>query len=216
MEIFYLGHSSFKLRGKDKTLITDPFDPAMVGIDFPRNEADIVTISHNHHDHDRSDLIGGNPKIVNGPGEYEIGGVSLVGISTFHDNKSGSLRGVNTVYIIEMDGVRLLHLGDLGHVLDKNVVSEMGVINVLFVPVGGEFTIGPKEANQVAEMVTASIVVPMHYQAEGLNQEMFSKLKRVDDFLALAGTKVERLPKLHVTADSFTTEEQKIAVLERR
>src|SRR6185369_7759330 len=151
MEIVYLGHSSFKLSGKNTKLVTDPFDSSLVGLKYPKVEADIVTISHHHPDHDKSEQVSEVKKIVDGPGEYEIGGVSIIGISSFHDDKKGAERGKNTIYLIEMDGLKLLHLGDLGHLLTDKEKSEIGDIDVMFIPVGGEYTIDAKTAYELVK-----------------------------------------------------------------
>ena len=120
MDITYLGHSSFKIRTKTATVITDPFDPKMVGLKYSGVEGEIVTVSHDHSDHNAVDRVSLVKKVVEGPGEYEILGVTIMGYKTFHDNKNGSERGENTVYVIEAEGLRLVHLGDLGHLLSDD------------------------------------------------------------------------------------------------
>ena len=117
MDITYLGHSSFKIKTKTATIITDPFDPQMVGLKYSGVEGEIVTVSHAHADHNATGKVAGVKKIVEGPGEYEISGVSIMGFPSFHDNKEGAERGKNTIYVIEADGLRLAHLGDLGHTI---------------------------------------------------------------------------------------------------
>src|SRR5512146_1997009 len=106
MEIYYLSHSSFKIKTKTATVVTDPFDPKMVGLKFSGIEAEIVTSSHEHNDHNASMLVTGTKKIISGPGEYEISGVSIMGYSSFHDNEQGSQRGKNTIYVYEAEGLR--------------------------------------------------------------------------------------------------------------
>lgn len=215
MDITYLGHSSFKLRGKNCSLITDPFDSGAVGLKYPKVTADIVTISHDHKDHNNAKGVGEVGKIVNGPGEYEISGVSIVGISTFHDDKKGTLRGKNTIYVIEMDGLRIAHLGDLGHKLTEKMLERIGTIDVLLVPVGGEFTIGSTEASMITQAIEAPITIPMHYWTGGLAKEQFEKLSKVEDFLKEAGAAVETLEKLSVKKIDLT-EEKKIVVLNKK
>lgn len=215
MDIIFLGHSSFGLRGSTASLVTDPFDPQMVGLKYPKVEADIVTISHDHNDHNRADLIKGVKRVVTGPGEYEIMGVSVIGIASFHDEKKGGLRGNNTMYVIEMDGVRVVHLGDLGHKLKDSAFSEVGDIDVLMIPVGGEYTISPSTAVSIVQAIEPEIVIPMHYQMQGLDPKTFSKLAEVDSFLKELGHSVERLPKLSIKKESLLGE-QRVVVLEKR
>ncbi len=216
MDITYLGHSSFKLKGKSQSLITDPFNPKMVGLKFTKNDADIVTISHQHEDHNDISMIDGVRKVVEGPGEYEIGGVSIIGISSYHDNEKGALRGKNTIFVIEMDGIRLVHLGDLGHVLDKDKLTAIGVVDILFIPVGGEYTIGPKDAFEVVQALTPKIIIPMHYKVEGVSLQFAEKLLSVDDFLTLSSLKVEKSAKFSIKSDMLSTEDQFVVVMDKK
>ena len=175
MDIVYLGHSSFKIKTKTATVITDPFDPKMVGLKYSGVEGEIVTVSHDHRDHNAVDKVGGVKRVVDGPGEYEISGVSIMGYPSFHDNEKGAKRGKNTIYVYEAEGLRLAHLGDLGHVISEDLVNEMGAIDVLMIPVGGEFTIGPKEAAEIVGKVDPYFVIPMHYKISGMNPETFAE-----------------------------------------
>lgn len=215
MDIIYLGHSSFKFKGKFASVVTDPFDPAMVGLKFSGVDADVVTVSHEHADHNKSDLVNGVKKIVSGPGEYEIMGVSIIGIPSYHDDKKGEERGKNTIYVFEMDGLRLCHLGDLGHDLTEKMLEEIGTINILMVPVGGEFTIDASKAVAVAQAIEANIVIPMHYQMPGMKEEISSKLFTEEAFLKEIGLLVERLPKLSIKKEDLQ-DEQKVVVLEKK
>ncbi len=216
MDITYLGHSSFKLKGKTASVVTDPFDPEMVGIKYPKQEADIVTVSHQHRDHNKTDLVSGARRVITGAGEYEIMGVSIIGIQSYHDNKKGEERGKNTIYVIEMDSLRLCHLGDLGHDLSESTIDAIGRIDVLMVPVGGGFTIGPSEAVSVVQKIEASVTIPMHFQAEGLKSETFAELLPVESFLKEIGATVETLPKLSLTKADLLEGEQKVYVLEKK
>lgn len=215
MDITYLGHASFRLRGKAATLVTDPFDPGMLGFKFPKVSAEIVTISHNHDDHNKSELVEGVRKVVSGPGEYEISGVSIIGISTYHDEKEGELRGKNTIYVIEMDDLRLVHLGDLGHKLSEDTLEEVGTVDILMVPVGGVYTIDYSTAAEVTRKIEPSIVIPMHYREKAMNREAFGKLSSVEDFLNELALPVEKLDKLSIRKPEIG-EESKVVVLERR
>lgn len=215
MDITFLGHSSFRLKGKTATVVTDPFDPEIVGLKFPKVAADIVTISHQHEDHNQADLVKGVKRLVSGPGEYEIMGVSIIGIPTFHDEKKGAKRGKNTIYVYEMDGLRLVHLGDLGHKLHEKMLEKIGDIDILMVPVGGEYTIGSKEAVEVARAIEPKIVIPMHYQMPGLNPATFAKLSSTEPFLAEIGLLVEKTDKLSVKKENIG-EESKAILLEKK
>lgn len=216
MDIIFLGHSSFKIKGKNISLITDPFDPAMVGLKYPKNEADLVTVSHDHPDHNQVDQVTVGKRVIKGPGEYEIAGTSILGFQTYHDNTKGSERGKNTIYVIEMDGLRLCHLGDLGHKLSDALVEDIGQIDVLMVPVGGEYTVGPTEAVDVVQSIEPGIVLPMHYQMPGLDPKTFEKLQPVEQFLNQLGSSSETLPKLSIKEGELLQGEQKVIILERK
>jgi L-ascorbate metabolism protein UlaG (beta-lactamase superfamily) len=188
MDITYLGHSSFRIRGKNAVVVTDPYSPD-VGLKFPRHiEADIVTVSHDHGDHNAVSQVEGSPYVVNGPGEYEIKGIGVVGISVFHDTEKGASRGRNTIYRIEVDGVSIVHLGDLGHALSSDEVDALDGVNVLLVPVGGLHTIDGKVASQIITDIEPSIVIPMHYGRPELKYSVL--LCRFPHFLKKSGKKV--------------------------
>lgn len=215
MEINFLGHSCFRLKGKTTIVITDPYDPNMVGLKLAKLSGDVVTISHDHGDHNQSELVGGVKKVVSGPGEYEIMGVSIVGISTYHDEKKGTLRGKNTVYIIEIDGLRVAHLGDLGHKLNDKILEKIGTIDVLLIPVGGEFTIGPQQAVEIVRAIEPTVVIPMHYQFPGLKANTFAKLVSADEFISDLGVPSEKLDKLNIKKE-IIGEDQRVVVLEKK
>lgn len=213
MDITFLGHASFRLKGKTTSLVTDPYDPDKVGLKFPKVNADIVTISHDHDDHNQAGLVKDVRKVVGGPGEYEIQGISIMGFASFHDDKKGQLRGKNTIFVIEMDGLRLAHLGDLGHKLNEKTVEEMGDIDLLMIPIGGVYTINASEAAEVVRAIEPNITIPMHYQMDGLKKEIFEKLTGPKPFLADVGLTVDRSNKLSVKRSTIE-EEQKVVVLD--
>jgi len=166
MTITYFGHSCFKLQNHNVTLVADPFDKS-VGLKIPNLTADIITVSHEHHDHNNISPVKceeGSPFIINMPGEYEVKGIFIYGIPSYHDNKNGEERGVNTIYRIEMDGVNICHLGDLGHILTNTEIEKIGNADVLMIPVGGNYTIGAKEASVIINQMEPRIVIPMHYK----------------------------------------------------
>ncbi len=194
MEITWLGHSCFKIKGKSGTIITDPFDSTS-GYKLGKTTADIVTLSHDHPGHNYAAGIGGNPKVITGPGEYDIAGIFVYGVRTFHDIEKGKQRGNNTSYLIEIDDVKVCHLGDLGHVPSAAQVDEISDADVLLIPVGGESTLDATTAVEVVNLISPDIVIPMHYQTEASRPE----LDTLEKFLKEIGTKdVTPVPKLSV------------------
>lgn len=210
MEILYIGHSCFKLRGKTGTLVTDPFDDS-VGLPFQKISADIVTVSHGHGDHNSVGRVSGtsrrpHPFIITEPGEYEVMEIGVFGFQSFHDDRGGLERGGNLITVIHMDGVTLAHLGDLGHLLSDKQVAVLDGVDVLFVPVGGVYTIDAKRAVELVELIEPSIVVPMHYQVAGMSQP-FQELEPVETFLKQMGKEgVVPVEKLMVTPESLPDE----------
>lgn len=171
MDITWLGHSCFMIKGRNAVVITDPYSPNL-GYSLGKPTAHIVTVSHQHEGHSYVQGIGGEPKIVTRPGEYEIGGVLIIGIATFHDNDKGANRGKNTVYLMEIDEMTVCHLGDLGHVLTADQVEETGNVDVLLLPVGGGSTISAPVAAEVVRQLEPKAVVPMHYKTPAISREM--------------------------------------------
>jgi L-ascorbate metabolism protein UlaG (beta-lactamase superfamily) len=215
MDITYLGHSSFKLKGKNATVVTDPFDPNEVGIKYPTVDADIVTVSHQHSDHNYLDGVTNVKRVIAGPGEYEVMGVSVIGISSFHDDKKGEERGKNTIYIIEIDGLRVAHLGDLGHTLSQSIIEDMGTIDILMIPVGGVYTITPEVAVNVAQAIEAAVTIPMHFKVEGMKEETFKDLSDVEEFVKAFGVASNTVDKLTIKKADIG-EDQKVVILTRK
>ncbi len=170
MRITWLGHASFLIESGAAKLITDPFDK--IGLEFPPVDADMVTVSHSHFDHNAVDKVGGSPKVVSGTGEFTQELFAITGLATYHDETQGSQRGENTVYVIEAEGLRVCHLGDLGHQLSGEQASPLGRVDVLMVPVGGTYTIDAAGAAQVAEVLKPKVILPMHYKVAGLSLEI--------------------------------------------
>ena len=204
MDISWLGHSCFRIRGSHATVITDPYSPDL-GYSLGKPTARIVTVSHQHPGHSYVQGIGGEPRLVTRPGEYEIGGVLILGIATFHDADRGGKRGKNTVYLMEIDEIVVCHLGDLGHVLTAGQVEEIGNVDVLLLPVGGVSTINAPMAAEVVRQLEPKAVVPMHYKTSALSWE----LEPVEKFLKEIGVKqVEPQPKLSLTKSSLPVSTQ--------
>jgi L-ascorbate metabolism protein UlaG (beta-lactamase superfamily) len=217
MEIVYLGHSSFKIKTKSASIVTDPFDSTSVGLKFSGTEGDIVTISHSHKDHNAPDKITGVKKVLDGPGEYEVMGVSIIGYPSYHDGKKGEERGKNTIFVFEFEGLRIAHLGDLGHSLSDDLVNEMGSIDVLIIPVGGKYTISPKEAVEIVGKIDPYFIIPMHYAVPGLNPQTFEGLTPVEAFLKEIGMTVENLPKFSLKREDIEdNQSSKVIVLEKK
>ena len=199
MDISWLGHSCFRIRGSNTIVITDPYPPDL-GYSLGKPTARIVTISHHHPGHCYVQSISGEPKIVTGPGEYEINGVLIIGIATFHDADRGRERGKNTIYLMEVDEISICHLGDLGHVLTAEQVEELGNVDVLLLPVGGVSTINAPMAAEVVRQLEPKAAVPMHYKTQALSCE----LEPVEKFLKEIGAKqVNSQPKLSFTKSSL-------------
>ena len=204
MEISWLGHACFVLKGKEKTIITDPYCPEL-GYSLDAPEADIVTVSHFHPGHSYVEGIADSPKQVKGPGEYEIGNAFITGLASYHDNEKGNARGKNTIYLMEMEGLTLCHLGDLGHPLTASMLEELGNCDILFLPVGEVSTISVDVAVEIVRQLTPHIVIPMHYKTDVLTKN----LERADKFLAKMGIHdIEPRAKLLVTNASLPGELQ--------
>ena len=207
MEITYLGHSSFKLKGKVGTVITDPFEKS-VGFSLPAATADVVTVSHGHPDHNNSGAVKAGasrekPFIIEAAGEYEVSGISIFGYQSFHDDKQGRERGSNIVYSIVVDGVSIVHLGDLGHSLTESFIEKLGNVDVLLCPVGGHYTINSKVAVDLIQEIEPSYVVPMHYKTDAHDEKMFGMLETLKDFEKAFGVTVDPVKSLTVTAGSM-------------
>ncbi len=216
MDITFLGHSAFKIKGKNATVVTDPYDSKALGIKFPKTSADIITVSHDHYDHNSVDQISDVRRVIKGPGEYEILGVSMIGYASFHDDKEGAERGKNTIFVYEMDNMRIAHLGDLGHTLSDKIVEEIGTIDILMIPVGGFYTIDTEKALEVFRAIEPSIVIPMHFKEAGINPETSEKLGTEEEFIKQSGLTLEKMDKLTLKKIDIPEEGQRLIVLERK
>lgn len=208
MEIIWLGHSCFRLKGKAVNIVTDPCPPDL-GYPVGKLSADIVTISHPHAGHTFTQAVTGDFKLLKGPGEYELKSTFVIGISTWHDHVQGEKLGKNTVFILEVEGLVLCHLGDIGHLPSSELIEEIGDIDVLFIPVGGISTVGGTTAAEMVRRLTPKIAIPMHYKTPVLARE----LEPVDRFLKELGLKeVPYQPKLSVTRSSLPMNTQVIVL----
>ncbi len=206
MEIAWLGHSCFRIKGKEACVVTDPCHPSL-GYSLSKVQADIVTLSHSHPGHCYTEAVTSEFKGIRGAGEYEMRGTFITGVTTWHDTEQGKQLGKNTVYFLTIDGLTLCHLGDLGHLPASELLEDMNDVDVLFLPVGGVSTIGGSTAAEIVRRSTPKIVIPMHYKTPALTK----RLEPVDKFLKEVGTK-ERVsqPKLSVNRSTLPTSTQVI------
>lgn len=166
MKVQWLGHASFLITSEGGLrIITDPYAPDERLTYGPINEAaDIVTVSHGHSDHANVAAVKGSPEVVRRAGRHHVKGINIVGVPTFHDDRKGSQRGSNIVFCMNVDGVNVCHLGDLGHPLGKDQAEEMGQVDVLLLPVGGYYTIDANVATQVCQRIEPRVIIPMHFR----------------------------------------------------
>jgi L-ascorbate metabolism protein UlaG (beta-lactamase superfamily) len=211
MTIIWYGHSCFRItnQGGHLTIITDPFDKS-IGLTPPRGTADIVTVSHDHHDHNNVRAISGQPFVIDGPGEYEIKGIKIIGCSSYHDKKQGQERGPNTIYLMEIDKMRVCHLGDFGQErLTEKQLEAIGQVDILIIPVGGTYTIEAGEAVKVAEQLEPHLIIPMHYKLPGLK----IKLAGLADFLKEMGlNKKPAVDKLTLKKKDLISKEMEVVI----
>lgn len=173
MNIQYYGHSCFKIttkpagRGQDDVnVFLDPFNK-QVGLRPPQGQADVILVSHDHPDHNNIEALKGEPDIIDIPGEYSVKGINIVGIKTYHDDKNGQERGLNTVFLLDSEDLRICHLGDLGTDLTEKQLEEIDAVDVLMIPIGGKYTIDSKKAIELIRKIEPKIIIPMHYKIEG-------------------------------------------------
>lgn len=192
MLITWYGHSCFKIESTEGSIIFDPYAPGKVpGLSLPPLTADAVVCSHGHDDHNYAcgvTLTGKKPAFA------------LRQIRTYHDGKKGALRGENLVTAVDMEGMRAVHMGDIGHLLTPEQVKELGRVDVLFIPVGGYYTIDAQTAAMTASVIAPRIVIPMHYRGDGFG---FDVLSKADDFVRLAGN-VKRFDSSSIEIDAAT------------
>lgn len=181
MNIRWLGHSCFVLTESTGTVIvTDPYGKE-VGFSMPSVQADAVTVSHGHSDHNNVRAVGGNPTLLDSVGSYDINGVHIVAFRTFHDEQNGKKRGANNVFTYRLDGVDVCHLGDIGEHCTARICDAIGAVNVLLIPVGGNYTIDADAAKDYVDKLMPDIVIPMHYRTDDCALD----IEDVDAFLDL-------------------------------
>ncbi|MFQ5858711.1 MAG: MBL fold metallo-hydrolase [Anaerolineae bacterium] len=210
MDITYYGHSCFRIRSREGSIVTDPFQPS-IGYAPPHIAADICLISHDHPGHNNAGVLRGDPYVVAGPGEYEVSGIFVFGWLSYHDRKEGTERGRNTIYTFGVDGIRVAHLGDLGHVPDQPTIEVMGDVDVLLIPVGGRVTLTAAMASDVINLIEPRLVIPMHYRTPAYAGE--TNLDPVSKFLKEMGIHNGTLGDTLRVSQSSLPDETQVLVL---
>jgi len=209
MIINWLGQSCMRIQSGGLSFVIDPFSPE-IGLNLPRIKADVLLITHSHRDHNYKEGISGDYFLIENPGEYEVKGARIYGIESFHDESSGNERGLNTIYRIELENSSLVHLGDFGQKeLSPEQREKVDGVDVLFVPVGGVYTIDASRAWAIARGLEPKVIIPIHYHLPGLKY----KLQEVDEFLSIAKVKVAAQDKFSFRRNEIADFKQKIIVL---
>ena len=212
MIITWQGHSCFKIQDKigpdGVTVITDPFSKE-VGLKVPNCEADIVTIQHDHYDHNNSAALRGQRLIINCAGEYDYKGILVEGIDSFHDDKEGKERGLNVIYRFEVEDISIVHLGDLGGPLDNGQLEKLAGTDILLIPVGGKYTLDAKKAVEVISQIEPRIVIPMHYKIKDLKID----IDPVDKFIKEIGVEPTYEEKLKISKKDLPQEDMELVIL---
>ncbi len=210
MNISWYGHSCFRIEAKEGSILIDPFSKE-IGLRPPKIKDDLVLVTHQHFDH--NNISEANPEafIIDGPGEYEKQGISVRGISSFHDKSNGKERGLNTIYVLKAEDMNICHLGDLGQEkLEDKQLEEIGDVDILMIPVGGTYTIDHKEAVNVISQIEPKIIIPMHYKLKDLKVDIGG----LDKFLKEIGLTPEKVDKLKIVKKNLPVEEMKLVTFE--
>lgn len=215
MNIQYYGQSCFKITAKpngrateDINIFLDPFDKS-IGLRPPQGQADIVFVSHNHHDHNNVEALKGNPIVIDAPGEYAVKGINVIGLDSFHDAKEGQERGKNTIFILETEGLKLCHLGDLGENLTPAQIEKIGEVDILFIPIGGKFTIDGKKAAEIMREIEPAITIPMHFKLNGMSIDFDNEKK----FCAETDCPQQKINKLNIKKKDLEGKKPEIVLM---
>lgn len=208
MDLTWLGHACFRMRGREGVVLTDPPDPRS-GHAIPKTEAHLVTISHEHAGHSSLRSVGGEPVVLTGPGEYEVQEILVTGVGTFHDDEKGAERGKNTVFAVRLDDLVICHLGDIGHALAAADLEKLGEVDVCLLPIAGADTnLSAAMAAEIVHQLEPKVVVPMGYDPEAKRKDTpFERLLH-----ELGVKELTPVPKLSVTRSSLPGELQVVAL----
>ncbi len=213
MKIKFLGHSCFKLtESTGTTIVTDPYNN--VGFDMAPVDAEVVTVSHGHYDHNNVKAVSGVKKVFDKEGSYEYGGVKILGIKSFHDENNGKDRGENIIFKYRMDGLDICHMGDIGERFSPEMLSMILPVNILLIPVGGNYTIDAEMAKEYVDAIMPEVVIPMHYKARSTNID----IKRAQEFIDLFDDEMVDIPdveEIEFTRDDIDNESTKIVLFKR-
>jgi len=214
VKVKWLGHASMLITSNDGvTVITDPYETGAFGLDYAAitDSADVVTVSHDHADHSNALSIRGNPHIVKDNISQKVKGVEFRGIASYHDSSLGKERGLNSIFCFSLDGIRLCHLGDLGHSLSSDTRTEIGPVDLLMIPVGGSFTIDARVAADICRALNPKVVLPMHYCNDRCPQ---FPVAGVDEFLKLMeNVRYAKSTEVELTPDALPRQ-MEVAVLD--
>ena len=211
MTINWFGHSCFRIETKEASILIDRFSEEKTGLRPPKIKDDIVLVTHEHLDHNNIEGLNPEAFLINTPGEYEKKGVAVRGISSYHDKTQGKERGLNTIFVIKAEEMKICHLGDLGQEkLEDKQVEEIGDIDILLVPVGGNYTINYKEAIEVISQIEPKIIIPMHYKIKDLKAD----IEGPEKFVKELGLTPEKLDKYKIAKKLLPVEEMKLIMLE--
>lgn len=214
MDITWYGLSCFRIRESGITLVCDPYDKG-VGLALPKLRADIVTISHDRPGHNAADRIAGEPKVLRGPGEYEVKNIFTTGLATYHRKQKAELSERNVAFFFEFGDLTVGHLGDIGEVPSQAEIEELniGEVDVLLVPVGGGDTLDPTRAVEIVGMFEPRLVIPMHYRLPGLAEGLAERLEPVDKFLKELGAAMPEPVEMVKVSKSALPEETQVVIL---
>lgn len=208
MTITWFGQSCFRLEAKEGSVLIDPFSKD-IGLKPPRIKDDVILVTHQHHDHNNMEDANPEAFIIQTPGEYENHGIAIRGIQSFHDDKQGTERGLNTIYVFKAEDMTICHLGDLGHVLTDKQVEDIGDVDILMIPVGGTYTIDAKTAVEVITQIEPKVVIPMHYKVPGHTSTV---LEGPEKFVKELGLTPEKVDKYKISKKLLPVEEEKLVV----
>lgn len=218
MIIQYYGHSCFKIttkpagRGKDDVAVFfDPFDKS-VGLRPPQGQADLVLVSHNHADHNNVEALKGEPNVIDIPGEYSAKGANIIGIASYHDDKNGTERGENTIFVLEAEDLRICHLGDLGTDLSEKQLEKINGIDILMIPIGGgDYTIDGKKAVDIIKKIEPKIIIPMHYKIKGSTVDIDDEKKFCDE---IGSCPKEKVSKINIKKKDLEEKDMEVVLMD--